>query len=253
MQIFSHNPREWHNAKLSAEDIAEFRQRRQKAKISPVFIHVPYLTNLASPRIKLFETSIRCYIEYLKEAEKLGAEYLVSHMGSHKKSGEKQGLKRISRALNIIFKETKGFRTMILWENTSGSGSWLGYKFEHMQMVLKNLKDQKRFGICFDTCHGFCAGYDIATKFGLDKTLEEMDNLVGIEKLKLIHLNDAKDDFGSHQDRHEHIGKGKIGLEGFRNIVNHPKLKDVPFIMETPKSSKLADKKNLKVVRGLLE
>jgi Endonuclease IV len=137
MQIFSRSPREWRAVKLPAGDIKEFRLRRQKANIEPLFVHVPYLANLASPYIKLFENSIRYYIEYLKEAESLGAEYLVSHMGSHKKSGENPGLKRITRALNIIFKETKGLKVAILLENASGSGSWLGYKFEHAGRIIE--------------------------------------------------------------------------------------------------------------------
>lgn len=251
MQIFSRSPREWRGIKISQEDIQEFIKRRSKAKICPLFIHVPYLSNLASPFRKLYETSIKYYIAYLKEADSLGAEYLVSHMGSHKKSGEKAGLKKITRALNIIFRETKSIKTVLLLENTSGSGSWLGYKFEHQQRIIGNIREEKRIGICFDTCHGFCAGYDIATKEGLELTLQEINRLVGLEKLKLIHLNDSKDKLGSLHDRHEHIGKGKIGLEAFRRIINHPKLKDLAFILETPKKSENDDKMNLKVVRNL--
>lgn len=252
MQIFSRSPREWRAVKLSSEDIKEFRLRRQKAKIEPLFIHVPYLANLASPYIKLFENSIRYYIEYLKEAESLGAEYLVSHMGSHKKSGENSGLKRITRAINIIFRETKGFRVVLLLENTSGSGSWLGYKFEHAKRIIENIREQKRIGICFDTCHGFSAGYNIATKEGLNKTLDEMDKLVGLDRLKMVHLNDSKDKLGSRHDRHEHIGKGRIGLGGLRRIISHPELKNLPFILETPKKSLDDDVMNLKVVRSLV-
>ncbi len=253
MQIFSRSPREWRGKGSSAADIKEFRLRRQKAKIYPLFIHVPYLANLASPFKSLFEASIKYYIEYLKEAESLGAEYLVSHMGSHKKSGEKAGIKRITRGLNIIFRETKSLRVILLLENTSGSGSWLGYKFWHQQKIIGNIREQSRIGICFDTAHAYSAGYNIATGEGLNKTLEEIDELVGLEKLKLIHLNDSRDDFGSLRDRHEHIGKGKIGLEGFANIVNHPRLREVPFILETPKASEADDKRNLKVVRSLLK
>ncbi len=253
MQIFSRNPREWRSARLSGQDIKEFCLRRQKARIYPLFVHVPYLANLASPFRKLFEASIKYYIEYLKEAESLGAEYLVSHMGSHKKSGEKNGIKRITRALNIILRETKGFKIVLLLENTSGSGSWLGYKFWHQQKIIESIKEEKRIGICFDTCHAYSAGYDIATKEGLDKTLEEIDSLVGLERLKLIHLNDSRDNLGSLHDRHEHIGKGKIGLEGFRNIVNHPKLRELPFILETPKASEDDDKRNLKIVRSIFK
>ncbi len=252
MQIFSRSPREWRNIRLSAEDVREFRSRRQKAKISPLFIHVPYLSNLASPFRKLYETSIKYYIEYLREAEALGAEYLVSHMGSHKKTGEKEGLKRFTRALNIIFERTDGLKVILLLENTSGSGSWLGYKFEHQKKIMEKIRQQKRAGICFDTCHGFSAGYDIATKDGLDKTLAEIDSFVGLERLRLIHLNDSKDKLGSLRDRHEHIGCGTIGLQGFRNILTHAKLKQTPFILETPKKNAGDDMRNLKIVRSLI-
>ncbi|MDP2938589.1 MAG: deoxyribonuclease IV [Candidatus Omnitrophota bacterium] len=253
IQIFSRSPREWRNTRLNTEDIKEFRQRREKAKIYPLFIHVPYLTNLASPFKKLYQASIKYYIEYLKEAEILGAEYLVSHMGSHKKSGERVGIKRFSQALNIIFQKTKGLKVILLLENTSGSGSWLGYKFQHQQKIINNIQEQKRIGICFDTCHGFSAGYDIATKDGLDKTLDEMDKLIGLKWLKLIHLNDSKDKLGSLRDRHEHIGKGKIGIGGFRNIVNYPKFRDLPFILETPKTTESDDKRNLAIIRQLIK
>lgn len=251
MQIFSRSPRGWRGAKLKPTDIFEFKQRRKQAQILPLFIHVPYLTNLASPFKKLYELSIKFYIEYLKEAEILGAEYLVSHMGSHKKSSEKDGLKRLTRALNIILKETKGLKVILLLENTSGSGSWLGYKFAHQKRIIQNLRQPERIGLCLDTCHAYSAGYDIATKEGLENTLFEINETAGLNKLKLIHLNDSKDKLGSLHDRHEHIGKGAIGLEAFRRIVKHPKLKDLPFILETPKKSEFDDIMNLKVVRNL--
>jgi len=251
MQIFSRSPRSWRQAKLNQEDIREFKQRREKAKIGPIFIHIPYLINLASPLKKLYLQSIKAYIEDIKEAGTLGAEYLVTHMGSHKKCGEESGLRRFTQALNIIIKETSKEKVMILLENTSGSGSWLGYAFRHHQMVIDKVKDKDRVGICLDTCHAYSAGYDIATKKGLDETLDEIDNLVGLERLRLVHLNDTKDKLMSHKDRHEHIGKGKIGLDGFKGIVNHEKLKDAAFILETPEDAERDDVKNLSEVRRL--
>jgi len=249
MQIFSRNPREWRHSQLNLEDIEEFKQRRKRANIGPIFIHIPYLTNLASPFRRLYSGSIKAYIEDIKEANNLGAEYLVTHMGSHKKRGEYFGIKRFSEALNIIIRETRREKVTILLENTSGSGSWLGYTFQHHKMIISRIKDKDRIGICFDTCHAYSAGYDIATEVGLEDVLREIDNSVGLRTLKLIHLNDSKDKLGSHRDRHEHIGKGKIGLEGFRRIINHPKLKDLPFILETPKRSEKEDIINLSVVR----
>jgi len=251
MQIFSRSPREWKHVTLDPQDIIEFKKRRKKSGIAPVVIHVPYLTNLASPQARLFYSSVSFNIEYLEEADKLGAEFLVTHMGSHKNSGEAQGVKRVAKALNLILDKTRGAKTVILLENTSGSGSWLGYKFLHQKKILDAVHDQKRVGLCFDTCHAFAAGYDIATETGLEATLGEIDSLVGLEKLKVIHLNDSKDELGSRHDRHEDIGKGKIGLAGFKRIVNHPKLRHLTFILETPKKDLNDDRRNLKTVRKI--
>jgi len=251
MQIFSRNPREWKHAPLAAQDIAEFKKRRKKSHISPLVIHVPYLTNLASPQSRLFYNSVRFNIEYLQEADGLGAEFLVTHMGSHKKSGEARGIARVSEALNRILAKTSGLKTMILLENTSGSGSWLGYRFWHQKKILDGIKNKKRIGICLDTCHAYSAGYDIATETGLETTLSEIDNLVGLEKLKVVHLNDSKDGLGLRHDRHEHIGKGEIGLAGFKRIINHPKLHQLTFILETPKNDLNDDRRNLQTVRKL--
>ena len=251
MQIFSRDPRQWRRERLSLEDIEEFRRRRQKSKITPVFVHIPYLINLASPYSVLYRDSIKAYIDDILETELLGADYIVTHMGSHKKSGEQKGLKRFTLALNKILERTKKSKVVILLENTSGSGSWLGYKFEHQRQIVDGVEQENRIGICFDTCHGYAAGYDLATAEGLNETINQLDKIVGLNRLKLIHLNDTKDRLSSHRDRHEHIGKGKIGLEGFRHILNERRLKDMPFILETPKDSEDADKVNLAVVRKL--
>jgi deoxyribonuclease-4 len=136
-------------------------------------------------------------------------------------------------------------------ENTAGSGSWLGYKFIHQRMIMQGLKEKRRVGLCLDTAHAYLAGYDLATQMGLEAIVEEIEQLVGIKLLKLIHLNDAKDKLGSHHDRHEHIGQGNIGLKGMKRIVNHPKLRDLPFILETPKRTAEDDLINLNTVRKL--
>jgi deoxyribonuclease-4 len=251
MQIFSRNPQQWRHSALNVADIAEFKKRQHKFKISPVFIHIPYLINLASPNPRLYHASIEAYITDIKEADKLKADYIVTHMGSHKETSEEEGIKRLISALNKIIQETKNTKVGILLENTAGSGSWLGYKFIHQKEILAGIKQKERLGLCFDTAHAYVAGYDVATQKGLEDTLEEIDNLVGINRLKLIHLNDAKDKLGSHHDRHEHIGKGYIGLAGMRRIINHPKLRKLPFILETPKMTSKSDAMNLKTVRKL--
>jgi deoxyribonuclease-4 len=172
-------------------------------------------------------------------------------MGSHKETSEEAGIKRLVEALNRILDKTKSIKVGILLENTAGSGSWLGYKFIHQREIIAGIKQKERVGLCLDTAHAYLAGYDIATKDGLEAMLDEIEKLVGTKLIKLIHLNDAKGKLGSHHDRHDHIGKGSIGLAGMKRIINHPKLKDIPFILETPKDSETADRMNLELVRKL--
>jgi deoxyribonuclease-4 len=253
MQIFSRNPQQWRHDFLEPEDLEEFVRRQAKFKIRPLFIHIPYLINLASPDRKLYVASIDAYIEDILEAEALEADYIVTHMGSHKQTSEEAGIKRLTAALNIITERTKNSSVGILLENTSGSGSWLGYKFAHQRMIIHGLKHKERIGLCLDTAHAYLAGYDISSRAGLDGLLQEIEGLVGLSCLKLIHLNDAKGALGARCDRHEHIGKGSIGLEGMKRIVNHPKLRNLPFILETPKKSESDDAMNLKTVRRLVK
>ncbi|MCG2714625.1 MAG: deoxyribonuclease IV [Candidatus Omnitrophica bacterium] len=252
LQIFSRSPQRWRNQEqLDTKDIEEFNSRRKKFKINPVFIHISYLINLASPDMRLYNGSIKAYIEDIQEADKLHADYIVTHMGSHKETSEDAGIKRLIAALNKILEQTKGSGVGILLENTSGSGSWLGYRFYHQHKILKGLKDKSRVGLCLDTAHAYLAGYDLTTKVGLEKMLDEIQELVGIKLIKLIHLNDAAGQLGSHHDRHDHIGKGHIGISGMKRIINHAKLKNIPMILETPKSTENSDKENLAVVRKL--
>lgn len=253
IQLFSRDPRQWRRGRLNLEDIEEFKKRRAESGISPIFVHVPYLINLASPYAVLYKDSIKAYIEDIKEAEALEAEYIVTHMGSHKKSGEPKGIRKITSALNKILERTKKSPVVILLENTAGSGSWLGYKFEHQRQIIDGIEQKNRLGVCFDTCHAYAAGYDLGTLQGYKETFSQLDKIVGLERLKLIHLNDVKDTLSSRRDRHEHIGRGKIGLEGFRRLLNDSRLKNISFILETPKDSELADKVNLTTVRKLLE
>ncbi len=181
LQIFSRSPQSWRNgAQLAIEDIKEFNLRRKKFKINPVFIHISYLINLASPDHRLYNGSIQAYIEDIREAEKLGADFIITHMGSHKETSEDAGIKRLVEALNRILEKTQGSKVGILLENTSGSGSWLGYRFYHQQKVLKGLKEKSRaacvarVGLCLDTAHAYLAGYNLATKAGLDKMIDEI-------------------------------------------------------------------------------
>lgn len=251
MQIFARSPQRWRDDFLTSRDIEEFSRRQAKLKISPVFIHISYLINLASPEPKLYNASIEAYIEDILEAQAMKADSIVTHMGSHKETSEDAGIKRLVKALNEILDKTKSSKVSILLENTSGSGSWLGYKFSHHKQIIAGLKNKERIGLCLDTAHAYLAGYDIATAEGLERLLDEIEENAGLELIKLIHLNDAKGKLGAKHDRHEHIGKGSIGLAGMKRIINHPKLKDSPFILETPKDSESADEENLNTVRKL--
>lgn len=251
MQIFSRNPQRWREDFLETQDIEEFKRRQDKFKIRPLFIHIPYLINLASPNPRLYAASIEAYIEDILEAQTLKADYIVTHMGSHKETSEEAGIKRLIAALNRILEKTRNSKVGILLENTAGSGSWLGYKFSHQREIIQGLKDKARVGLCLDTAHAYLAGYDIATKVGLEAVLNEIEELVGINLIRVIHFNDAKGALGSRHDRHEHIGKGSIGLEGMKGIINHPKLKNIPFILETPKKTEADDMMNLNTARRL--
>jgi len=252
IQFFNHNPRSWKDTtKPTQEEINKFKKETKKLNINPLFIHIPYLLNLATPDDNLYKRSINAFINQVKEAQILGVEFLVMHLGSHKKSGEEFGLKRITQALNIILDKTYESCVNILLENTAGSGSWLGYNFSHQGFILKNIRNKKRIGVCLDTCHAYVSGYDISKKEGLNNLLKEIDKETGLEKLKLIHLNDAKDKCGSRRDRHQDIGKGYIGYSGMEEIINHPFLKDIPFILETPKKTDSDDIRNLNTVRRL--
>jgi len=253
MQIFSRNPRQWRQLELSSEDLEEFKKRRNNYKIEKVVVHIPYLINLASPYKTLYRNSVKAYTEDLKEADKLGAEFLVTHMGSHADTSELSGIDRFAAALNIIFDNTKGIKTKLILENTSGSGSWLGYKFIHQKMIYNRVKYTERLGICLDTAHAFAAGYDLKSEKGLESMLSEIEELIGIDQIEVIHFNDSKKDFSSRLDQHENIGRGKIGYLALQRIIKHPKLKDAIFILETPKMNPRDDAMNLSIVRKMLK
>ncbi len=251
MQIFSRNPRGWTVKPLDKNDIAEFKKLREKWDIGPVFVHTNYLINLASPRPDLYEKSIEQLVIDLERTEHLGTEYLVTHLGSA--SGKEPGwmIERVSDALNMAMKLHPP-KASILLENTAGEKGDVGYELGQVRDVIGRLRDSSPVGICYDTCHGFAAGYDIRTKKGVDALAHKIDASVGLSRLKGMHLNDCLRDFNSRVDRHWHVGEGKIGRDGFRFLLNHPKFKDVPKIMETPKETEEDDPRNMKTVRSLI-
>ena len=250
MQIFSRNPRGWQAPELDSSDIENFKRLKKKYDIAPVVIHAPYIINLASPDNNLYRKSIVAYIEDIARADILGVEYFVTHLGSHVNTGEDKGIDRFSEALNGIIKKTKP-SVVVLLENTAGSGSWIGYKFEHLKRIIDSLNNPEKVGVCLDTAHTFESGYDIKSKSGLDKTLRKFDKLIGLDKIKVVHFNDSISILGSNVDRHQHIGKGEIGLAAMKRIINYPALKDAAFILETPKMTDRDDKRNLAIVKKM--
>lgn len=182
-----------------------------------------------------------------------GTPFLIVHPGAHRGAGEVYGLERIIKAFQTILKESSALKlsTMVLLENTSGMGSSLGYNFSQLSYIMERVGYKDKIGVCFDTCHAFAAGYNLAEERGIEDTLTEMDRIIGLDRLKVIHLNDSKYYLNSRKDRHTHIGEGFIGLEGFRILVNHRLVKDMPFILETPKKNDDDDRRNISVVREL--
>jgi deoxyribonuclease-4 len=252
MQIFSRNPRGWTVKPLNQDDIAEFKKLREKWDIGPVFVHTNYLINLASPRPDLYERSIEQFVIDLERTEALGAEYMVTHLGSASGRDAEWMIDRVSEALNMATKLHPS-RATILLENTAGEAGDVGYTFEQIREIILRLRNSSAIGICYDTCHGFAAGYDIRTKKDVDALVQRIDATVGLNRLKGMHLNDSLSDFGSHVDRHWHIGEGKIGLEGFNALLHHPVFKDIPKIMETPKETEEDDPRNMRAVKSLMK
>ena len=252
MQIFSRNPRGWTVKPLDGSDIAEFKKLREKWDIAPVFVHTNYLINLASPRPDLYERSIEQFVIDLKRTEALGAEYLVTHLGSASGKEAEWMIDRVSNALNMV-RKLHPPRATVLLENTAGEAGDVGYTLEQIREIIARLNYSSSVGICYDTCHGFAAGYDIRTRKDVDALAKHIDTTVGLNRLKGMHLNDCLRDIGSRVDRHWHIGDGKIGIEAFKILLNHKDFKGVPKIMETPKETEEDDPRNMRVVKSLLK
>jgi len=254
IQIFTKNNNQWKAKELTQADVDKFFEQQKRTKISPIVGHNGYLINLASPKEDIFAMSRESMLIELQRAEKLGLPYLVMHPGSHLGTGEEGGIKKIAGAINWLHQKTKGYKVKICLETTAGQGSTLGYKFEQLAEIIELVKENQRLGVCYDTCHTFAAGYDIRTKEACQNTFKEFDKVIGLSRLKVIHLNDAIKDLGSRVDRHTHIGEGKIGLEGFRLLMNDKRWEKVPKILETPKEKGTAkDIENLNRLRNLVE
>ena len=249
-QIFTRSPRSWHAKDLTKEVIDAFKSKLKDSKIDRFAIcaHMPYLPNLATPKDDAFEKSVNTLISEVERCAQLGIPYLVTHLGSHLGTGEEAGIKKLVEGL------TKAGQTkndvMILLENTAGQKNSVGSDFKQLGEIFKQLKPGKKFGVCIDTCHAFVAGYDLRTAEKVKKTFKEFDKHVGIENLKILHLNDARGELGCNLDRHYHLGLGGIGEEGIKSVVKFANKKKIPIILETPIDDDRDDFENVKIAQG---
>jgi deoxyribonuclease-4 len=251
-QIFTRNPRGWAAKPLTSNDASSFKEKLGKSKIDRLatVAHMPYLPNLSSPDEDPFARSLDSLIDEVKRCSKLGIPYIVAHLGSHKGKGDEKGIEMLIRAFTKAAAETPD-DVMILLENTAGQKNSVGSDLGQLGSILYQLKPAKRFGICLDTCHAFAFGYDLSTEKGAAATLEEFDDTIGFEHLKILHLNDSKGELGSNLDRHEHIGLGHIGERGLGYIIRAINRKKIPIILETPIDERRDDVGNLNKVKEL--
>jgi len=252
IQLFSRNPRGWGYGPLDEAEVKEFRRSVKSSGLSPVFLHLPYLPNVASRRSKFYTRSVDSIAIDLERAEKLGAQYLIIHIGHRMESSEEEAIEAVSQGINQALRRVKNSVTLLV-ETTAGQGTEIGYTFEQIREIIDGVEDGKKIGVCLDTAHAFGAGYDLSKREGIERTLESFEKTIELKRLHLIHLNDSKTPLGSRKDRHWHIGEGYIGLEGFRYLINHPLVRHLPGIMETPRDDTVEDLKNMKTIRSLLE
>jgi len=254
IQMFNKSNSQWRAKKIEQAELDKYFEMIKETGVTVSTSHSSYLINIASPVKELNEKSYNALKEEMERCQMLKIPNLVLHPGSHVGTGEEAGIKRIIKNLNKLFKELKNNSVCLLLETTAGQGSNLGYTFYQIGEMIDGVKVQDRIGVCLDTCHIFAAGYPISDPKEYKKTMKKFDDIIGIDKLKIIHMNDSKKEFGSRKDRHEHIGKGHIGIEAFRNIVNDKKLQHIPMILETPKEEELKeDIENLKLLRSLVK
>lgn len=254
MQVFTKNNNRWEASPLTEEDIQNYKTASVKARIAPVVAHAAYLINLCATDPVTLKRSRIAFVDELQRCEALGISALIFHPGSHIGAGEAEGIKRIAESLDIAHGQTRGFRVLSALECTAGQGSAIGYRFEHLQAIIDLIEQKNRMAVCLDTCHLFAAGYDIRTETGWQETMQEFDNAIGLGRLVAMHVNDSKRGLGSRVDRHEHIGKGQIGLLGFRMLMIDPALIHIPKILETEKSEDMhEDIENMRVLRSLAD
>lgn len=252
-QIFSSNPRGWKAKDLDPGAVVRFRENLAASDIGEVCVHMPYLPNPATPKPDLYQRSKDVIFRELDRCGALGVPFLIMHPGSHLGSGKNEGIKRIAGAINEAFSRSSSDDVMLLLENTAGTSNELGGDLQDLADVIGMVDERERVAVCFDTCHAFAAGYDLRNRDAVHQVVGIIDDIVGMDRLLVIHLNDSKGDLGGHLDRHEHIGMGKIGEAGFFAILHHEKLKDLPMVLETPVDERRSDAGNIAYVRRLSE
>jgi deoxyribonuclease-4 len=235
LAIFVKNQRQWKAPPLKEEQVVAYREAQARTKVTPVIAHASYLLNLASPTDDGRSKSIAALIDELTRCEALGVPGLVIHPGAHMGEGIDAGIARIAASLDEVHRATKGFKSRILLESTAGQGTTIGHEIVHLERMITSTKSPDRLGVCIDTCHLFAAGYDLRKKDKYDETVDELARRIGLDRIECIHTNDSKNPCGSKLDRHEHIGKGKMGKEAFVNLVNDARLAHAPRILETEK------------------
>lgn len=235
LQIFTKNASQWNADPLTPDAIAQFRRAAAGSNLAHLTVHDSYLINLASPDDGLHAKSVAAFVTELERAEALGINYLVTHPGSHTGSGEEAGLARVIAGYEEVHARCAGFNVRVLIETTAGQGTALGYRFEHIATILQRAACTDRLGVCLDTCHVFAAGYALTSEADYAATFQQFDDLIGMSRLKLFHVNDSAKPFGSRVDRHAGIGLGEIGEDAFRRLVTDPRFADRPMILETPK------------------
>lgn len=254
IQIFTKSARQWAAKPYSKEEIETFRRNQRETGISVVIAHDSYLLNLGAPDERLRTRSVAGFVDELNRCEALGVPYLIAHPGSHVGAGEEAGIKTIARSLDEAHCACRGFRTMVALEITAGQGSNLGYSFEQMARIFDAVKENERLRLCFDTEHAFAAGYDLRTEEGYERTFAGLDEKIGLDQVVAFHLNDSLKPFHSRVDRHQHIGKGYLGLAAFERLLNDRRFFGLPMCLETPKGPDMKeDVENLATLRGLLK
>ncbi len=253
MQMFVKNNMQWFARPLTRDEVRAFVEHRQRAELLSIFAHANYLINLAATNPLFHANSIRALSKELASANQLELPFLVLHPGAHRGAGEEAALAKIIASINKVFRKIPKVKTKIALETTAGQGSCVGHRVEHLAHIIDNVREPERLCICLDTAHLFAAGYDIGTESGIRKTFREFDRKIGLDRLVAIHLNDSRTGRGSRVDRHEHIGKGKIGLDAFRFIMRDRRLNKIPKVLETPKGKDLReDVMNLQTLRALV-